>query len=53
MRSTVCSPILETSSMRRILSFLMALFVIVVAGGLAYGFYRTLLSEGSPHKRHS
>ena len=34
--------------MWRILSFLMALFVIAVAGGLAYGYYRTLLSEGSP-----
>jgi hypothetical protein len=26
----------------------MALVVIVVVGGLAYGYYRTLLSEGSP-----
>lgn len=34
--------------MRRILSFLLTLFVIVVAGGLGYGHYRTLLSEGSP-----
>ncbi len=34
--------------MRHVLWFLMALVVIVVAGGLAYGYYRTLLSEGSP-----
>lgn len=34
--------------MRHILWFLLALVVIVVAGGLAYGYYRTLLSEGGP-----
>ncbi|MBI4000501.1 MAG: hypothetical protein HY348_01790 [Nitrospira defluvii] len=34
--------------MRHVLFFLMAPVVIVVAGGLAYGYYRTLLSEGSP-----
>ena len=34
--------------MRHVLWFFMALLVIVVAGGFAYGYYRTLLSEGSP-----
>jgi hypothetical protein len=34
--------------MRRVLFFLMALVLIAVAGGLAYGYYRTVVSEGSP-----
>ena len=34
--------------MRYVRWFLMALVVIAVAGGLTYGYYRTLLSEGSP-----
>lgn len=33
---------------RHILWFLPSLVVIAVAGGLAYSYYRTLLSEGSP-----
>ena len=34
--------------MRNVLWVCMALVVIAVAGGLAFGYYRTLLSEGSP-----
>ena len=34
--------------MRYDLWFLMALVVIALAGVFAYGYYRTLLSEGSP-----
>ena len=34
--------------MRHFLWFLVALVVIALATGLAYGYYRTLLSEGSP-----
>lgn len=34
--------------MRHLLWFLMALVLVALVGGLAYGRYRTLLSEGSP-----
>ncbi|MDF2459337.1 MAG: uncharacterized protein K0S79_1753 [Nitrospira sp.] len=38
----------ETAAMRHVLWFLIVLVVIALVGGLAYGCYRTLLSEGSP-----
>lgn len=41
-------PILKNASMRHILRFFVALCVLVLAGGLGYGYYRTLLSESSP-----
>ncbi len=40
--------VVSSSSLRHLLSILTALLVIVVAGGLGYGYSRTLLSEGSP-----
>lgn len=47
-KRTLREPIREGSSVRYVLYGIVALVVIVLAGGLGYGSYRTLLSELSP-----